>query len=87
MCEIPADAGFFDLDVIGGLGRAPELVVEAGLFVDIVADGLNLLPAGCLEPEHVPCDIPELVGFAIAAWREELQGFDRKLVDRGQPCV
>lgn len=46
---------------MGGLGGAFELVVEGRLFVDIVANGLNLSPSRRVEAEILPCEITHLV--------------------------
>ena len=80
---VAADADALGEDVHGGHGGASLFVVEGYLTVDPVADGGGQGPAGAKVAEEVMSDAAEEVDFAVAAGKEELEGFGGEELDGG----
>src|SRR5690606_32935272 len=68
--EIATHADAFLPGVEGGAGGAGLLVIEAQVFVDVVAHGLHAIPAGADGAEARPGEGAEVVVFAVAAGQE-----------------
>ena len=65
--------------VEGGARRARQLVVEAQVVVDEIADRLDASPTGRRLFEQGPGDIGQPVGLAIPAAQKIDEGFRRQI--------
>src|SRR3989442_12149842 len=78
MCVVATNAVALCVCFGCGSGGAGMLVAKGDVVVYEVADGLHPRPAERRMSEEVPSLIGKAIGFAVAAAKQERQGFRRQ---------
>jgi hypothetical protein len=81
MCVVATNAVALYVRFGCGSGGAGVLVAEGDVVVYEVADGLHARPAERRMSEEPPSLIGKAIGLAVAAAKQEQQGFCRQVLD------